>query len=355
MLGRLRLASASGALLLAFSLSGCNSSGGSASGESETLGVTSLAGAVLWASQTFWDREVQRLDLGTGQLRAFPTRTSVRRFLVDGGTTYGIADDTVLHRFPRAGTGPQDSCRLPWIPSGEVAARDGRIYAYSDEGRFDPRLVVLDATTCLAVDSTYASTRNNDYDGVRVDGDGLYILVQNGFQLLRLDPTTLRRTDSVPLGSPPSAPDSFAVLYGYGDLARIGAHFWVLDAYRRRLIATEVSPMRKVGHWTFATLGLRNVTGPTLEAAGEWLLVRDRDDTVKVIDPAHLLEGRAGSAVRSVAWFDDRDFVAGRRHLLAEPVFPTNARMFDQILLPSLGTGEAIGLPGLSDIYALDD
>ena len=186
---RFQLAGVATAMFLAGGLSGCDSGSGStdSTGGGGGGGSASLAGAVLWASQTFWDREVQRLDLGTGQLRTFPTRTSVRRFLVDGGTTYGIADDTVLHRFPRTGTGPQDSCRLPWMPSGEIAVRNGRIYAYSDEARVDPRLVVLDAATCRSVDSTYASTRNNDYDGVRVDGDGLYILVQNGFQLLRLE------------------------------------------------------------------------------------------------------------------------------------------------------------------------
>jgi hypothetical protein len=342
-------------LLLAFCLAGCDSGGSSTETEGGGGGGSSLGGAVLWASQTFLDKTVQRLDLESGSLRTFPIRSSVRRFLVDGVTTYGIADDTVLHRFPRTGTGPKDSCRLPWMPSGEIAVRDGRIYAYSDEARVDPRVVVVDAATCRSVDSTYASTRNNEYDGVRIDDDGLFILVQNGFQLLRLDPNTLRKTDSVPLGSPPSVPDSFAVLYGYGDLVRIGSHFWVLDSYRRRLIAIEVSPMRRVGHWTFTSLGLRNVTGPSLEAASDWLLVRDRDDTVKVLDPAHLLERRAGSAVRSAARFENRDFVAGRRHLLAEPVFPTNARMLDQILLPGLGTGRAIGLSGLSDVYALDD
>lgn len=344
-------------LLVASLLPGCDSGSGSSdgSGTGGGGGSASFDGAVLWASQSFLDKEVHRLDLGSGQLRTFPTRSAVRKFLVDGQTTYGISDDTLLHRFPRSGSGPKDSCRLPWMPTGEIAARDGRIYAYSDEGSVDPRLVVLDAATCRAVDSTYASTRNNDYDGIRRDADGLYILVQNGFQLLRLDPTTLRRTDSVPLGSPPSAPDSFAVLYGYGDLERIGTHFWVLDAYRRRLVAIQVSPLRRVGHWSFTNLGLRNVTGPSLESAGDWLLVRDRDDTVKVIDPAHLLEGRAGSAVRSAALFDNRDFVAGKRLLLVEPAFPTNARMLEEVVLPGQSIGRPVGFPGLSSVYALDD
>lgn len=345
-------------LAIAVGWTGCDSDSGSGSGSPAGTGGTSgssMEGAVLWAGQTFWQSEVHRLDLGTGTLRTFQTGKAVRKFLVDAQTTYGVTDDTMLHRFPRVGAGAPDSCRLPWMPGGAMDVRDGRIYAYRSGGGADPRLVVLDGSTCAVLDSTYASTRNNDYDGVRADADGLWILVHNGFQLLRLDPSTLRKTDSVPLGSPPSVPDSFAVLYGYGDLTRIGSRFWVLDAYRRRLVAIDVSPVRRVGHWDFEDIGLRDVPGPSLQAVGDWLIVRDRDDTVKVVDPSHLLEGRAGSPVRATTWMDNRDLVAGGRHLLAEAPIPTNARMLDQLSLPGLATGSAIGLPGLAAVFALDD
>lgn len=73
-------------------------------------------------------------------------------------------------------------------------------------------------------------------EGMRVDGQDLWVLTGDTFELLKLDPKTLERRDAVFLGAPSDDAKGFGDYHAYGELAVSPHAVFVVDTWNWRLI-----------------------------------------------------------------------------------------------------------------------
>lgn len=196
-----------------------------------SVGYTSLDGIdtgshedVLHTTVSTFDVEVWDLDATKGKV--WLTRDDGSVTVVDRGSQKKLADVDLT----AAAGNPEGTVELPVITADDAAAytvlQGGGVISVMriDGDTFDVK-AAPDVLDSLA----YA-------EGIRVDGQDLWVLTGDTFELVKLDPRTLERRDAVFLGAPSDDAKTFGDYHGYGELAVSPHAVFVVDTWAGRLI-----------------------------------------------------------------------------------------------------------------------
>jgi outer membrane protein assembly factor BamB len=224
------------ALGLAASLAGCGGGDEASPGESSTTGGATGRGRV-WRFNTI-TKEVEGVPFGGGSPVKTPPVDAVRALAVDDGKLWVQTSDTAVAAFSTA-DGRQVAARPDvGVALGAIVARAGQVWAF-DHGRTPQRhrIVRLDPTSGATLATVEVGEVNEKPDVLVPTPDALYVLLDNGFALVRVDARSNTVAGRVNLGEDPRMPDGpRGAFYGYGELAVLGSTAWVLDRYKYKLI-----------------------------------------------------------------------------------------------------------------------
>jgi hypothetical protein len=122
---------------------------------------------------------------------------------------------------------------------GALAADDNHVFVATGNSA---RLVQVNAATATVVRTIQASTINNQIGRILMHQGFAYVLITNGFSLVKVDPATGTPVATVLLGENPADPDGpRAARYGYGDFAIAGNRALVVDTYKKKLIGLDLT------------------------------------------------------------------------------------------------------------------
>jgi hypothetical protein len=197
-----------------------------------SVGYTSLDGVdtgshevVLHTTVTTFDAGV--LDMDATKDKVWLTREKGSVAVVDRGSQKKLADVDLL----AVAGNPEGIVELPVLTADDDAA-----YTVLEVGgtmsvmRIDGDTFDVKAASDVLDPVGFAT-------GLRVDGQDLWALTGNSFELIKLDPATLERRDAVWLGAPPDDAKGFGENYfGDGELAVSPNAVFVLDVAALRLI-----------------------------------------------------------------------------------------------------------------------
>ena len=197
-----------------------------------SMGYTSLDGVDTGSHASVLHTTVSTADVGVLDLDATKSKVWLTRengsiAAVDRGTQKKLADVDLL----AVAGNPEGILELPALTADEDAAytvldADGKLFVM----RIDADTFDVKAATDVFDPVGFAT-------GMRIDGPDLWALTGNSFELIKLDPVTLERRDSVWLAAPPDDPKGFSEIpFGDGELAVSPNAVFVLDVAALRLI-----------------------------------------------------------------------------------------------------------------------
>jgi len=196
-----------------------------------SMGYTSLQGIDTGSHEVVLDTTVTTTDVSASAMDTSPSKVWLARengtvTVVDRASEKKLADVDVTG----FASTPEESVLLPVVAA---AADAGYTVLESYETisvlRIDGESFAVKAAPDV-LDAVGHTT------GMRVDGQNLWVLTGNAFELVKLDPKTLERRAAVSLGAPPDDAKAFGDYYGYGELAISPNAVFVLDDYTSRLI-----------------------------------------------------------------------------------------------------------------------
>jgi streptogramin lyase len=165
--------------------------------------------------------------------------TEARAMLAADGKLWITVDDTLIVADAKSGE-VEKRHQLPQGTREQVVTAGGGAVYVGYEPKDQPVVVRLGATDFARGASGRIIDDVDHYEALMVDGQVLWVLAGNGFELHKADAATLAEQGSAVLGEDPANPDGpRAAKYGYGDLAAVGGKLWIADTYKNKLLSVD--------------------------------------------------------------------------------------------------------------------
>jgi streptogramin lyase len=253
-------------LVASVGLAGCGGSdGGGSGGGGLDLGQ-------MWVA----DDEsslVKVVDTATGEAETIEVGAHTEHVAIGAGAVWFTTDQGTLLRIDPV------SRELVATVSGFDAIRDVAVDAngvwVADNGDgsvVPPQLRHVDPSTNSIVSSFPVQGDNDQYHELVSGSAGLYLQIDNGFAVSRIDPESDSVLETLPLGKEGG--------YGSGELALDGDSLWTADQYSNFLHQLSAAPLSAVAEYPIDA----RLSGD-LAVSGDWVFLEDTDgQSIAVFD-----------------------------------------------------------------------
>jgi len=186
---------------------------------------------------------VALVDSANDTIENIPANDQVEHVAVGAGAVWATTvSETVLRLDPKTHAIVATISGFDAIRS--IVANDTSVWV-ADNGNGNtvpPRVRRIDPATNTIVGSFEAHEVNDEYHELRATSSGVYLQIDNGFSVVRIDPKADAVLESVDLGKGGG--------YGGGELAIAGEDVWAADQYSNFLHHLSASPLAKVHEYT---------------------------------------------------------------------------------------------------------
>lgn len=189
------------------------------------------------------------------------------------------------------------------VNASHIVLGNGYAYSVANESIEPPPITRIDTTTFEVLDRNDQLPAAAFLNGMRYDGDYLWLVTWNAVALVKVDPLTLEALDTVELGQDPDDPNAFGDWYGYGMLAEVGNSAWVLDLESKRLLRVEKSTMEPSIAEDLSDLDLDTYLEFDANGDSVFLLLSEASTVIR-------FDGQTGERVKTYEFPDQDGIVA---------------------------------------------